>query len=77
MVCKETKVTPELNCVYFCFCFYLFIFFFQVEGFPTIYFSPAGNKEAEPIKYDGGRTAEAMEEYLRKNAKKAFKKTEL
>merc|ERR1711959_254624 len=37
----------------------------NVEGFPTLYFYKSG---AEATKYEGGRTAKEMEEYIRKNA---------
>jgi len=38
---------------------------FQVSGFPTIYFSPAGKKDS-PIKYEGGRSLDDLFEYVNK-----------
>lgn len=40
---------------------------FRVEGFPTIYFAPANNKE-NPLKYDGDRTLEGFTKYLKEKA---------
>jgi len=37
---------------------------FKVEGFPTIYFKPAGTNT--PVKYDGGRTLDDFVEYINK-----------
>lgn len=38
----------------------------NVEGFPTLYFYKAG--ASEPVKYEGGRSARDLEDYIRKNA---------
>lgn len=46
---------------------------FDVQGFPTIYFSPAG-PEGKPLKYVGGRTLKDMQEFLNKNSVASFKK---
>lgn len=42
----------------------------NVEGFPTIKFYPANNKEG--VDYKGGRTLEEMETFLRENASLPF-----
>lgn len=44
---------------------------YLVEGFPTIYFAPAGFKQ-KPIKYLGNRDLDDLEDFVRKNAKKSF-----
>merc|ERR1719447_98805 len=38
----------------------------QVEGFPTIFFVKAGQKE--PIEYDGGRKAEEIWTWIKENS---------
>lgn len=40
----------------------------NIQGFPTLIFYPAGDKK-NPITYEGDRTAEAMEAFVRENAK--------
>lgn len=40
----------------------------EVTGFPTIYFFPAGNK-ANPIRFNGDRTEEAMKEFVEEHRK--------
>jgi len=40
----------------------------NIQGFPTLIFYPAGDK-SNPITYDGDRTVEAMEAFVRENAK--------
>jgi len=51
----------------------------EVEGFPTLYFYKAGS--SEPKKYEGGRTADDMEAFIKENAgsdlKKGHDKSEL
>ncbi|KAJ8247491.1 hypothetical protein GJAV_G00247020 [Gymnothorax javanicus] len=58
---------------------------YEVRGFPTIYFSPAGKKES-PKRYEGGREVSDFISYLKKEAshtpvikqdKKSKKKSEL
>lgn len=52
---------------------------FEVQGFPTIYFSVSGKKD-QPILYKGDRTGKDLEDFLQKNAVASFKseeKTEL
>lgn len=44
---------------------------YKVEGFPTIYFAPAGNKQ-KPIQYTGNRDLKDLEDFVQKNAKKSF-----
>ncbi len=44
---------------------------YKVEGFPTIYFAPAGSKKS-PIKYSGDRKAEDLKDFMKKNAKASF-----
>jgi protein disulfide-isomerase A1 len=39
----------------------------QIEGFPTIFFFPKGNKK-NPIQYDGARNEKGFVEFLKKNA---------
>jgi protein disulfide-isomerase A1 len=39
----------------------------EVKGFPTLYFFKGDNKK-KPVKYEGGRTLDALLEYLQKNA---------
>jgi len=38
----------------------------EIQGFPTLVYYPAGNKEG--LKYEGGREVEPMAEYIRKHA---------
>lgn len=45
---------------------------YKAEGFPTIYFAPA-NKKSEPIKFDGDRTLDGFEKFLKKHSTVAFK----
>nr|XP_023657071.1 protein disulfide-isomerase A3-like isoform X1 [Paramormyrops kingsleyae] len=40
---------------------------YDVQGFPTIYFSPAGKKDS-PIRYEGGRDVEDFLNFLKKEA---------
>eukprot|EP01060_Flectonema_neradi_P011955 TRINITY_DN1889_c0_g1_i1.p1 TRINITY_DN1889_c0_g1~~TRINITY_DN1889_c0_g1_i1.p1 ORF type:complete len:460 (+),score=139.79 TRINITY_DN1889_c0_g1_i1:153-1532(+) len=40
---------------------------FDVQGFPTLMFVPAGSTEI--MKFEGGRNTKEMEDYIRKNAK--------
>merc|ERR1712121_561327 len=40
----------------------------DVQGFPTIKFWPAGKKDAEPLEYQGARTADELEKFLNKEA---------
>jgi len=40
---------------------------YPVQGFPTIAFWPANDKK-NPIAYDGDRTVDAMEKFVRENA---------
>ena len=40
---------------------------YATSGYPTIYFAPADNKE-EPIKHDGGRELEDLEEFISQHA---------
>ncbi|KAJ8412977.1 hypothetical protein AAFF_G00105590 [Aldrovandia affinis] len=40
---------------------------YEVRGFPTLYFSPAGNKQS-PKKYEGGREVSDFISYLKKEA---------
>ncbi|KAM9313047.1 protein disulfide-isomerase A3 [Gastrophryne carolinensis] len=40
---------------------------YEVRGFPTIYFSPAGNKQS-PKRYEGGREVSDFLSYLKKEA---------
>ena len=47
---------------------------YSVEGFPTIYFAPAGKKDA-PIKYSGNRDLEDLAKFVKENAVKSFQKT--
>jgi protein disulfide-isomerase A4 len=49
---------------------------YGVEGFPTIYFAPAGKKDT-PLKYNGGRDVASMEKFIKENAVASFKKSEL
>jgi len=46
---------------------------YSAEGFPTIYFSPAGSEK--PLKYEGGRAVDDFVTYLKENAKASFKKS--
>lgn len=45
---------------------------FIVEGFPTLYWVPAGGKDA-PVKYDGGREVKDFLSYIQKQATVPFK----
>jgi protein disulfide isomerase family A protein 3 len=38
---------------------------YDVQGYPTLFFLPAGAKK--PIAYDGEREASAMEAFIKKN----------
>ncbi|CAG9535168.1 unnamed protein product [Cercopithifilaria johnstoni] len=50
---------------------------YDVSGFPTIYFAPAGKKE-EPIKYEGNRDLNDLIDFMKKHASVSFLgKTEL
>ncbi len=49
---------------------------FAVEGFPTIYLASA-SKKSQPIRYEGGRTAEEVMKFLKENAEASFQKSEL
>lgn len=50
---------------------------FKVEGFPTIYFAPAGKKD-KPIKYDSGsRAVSDFMKFMKEHAVASFKKSEL
>ena len=40
---------------------------FKAEGFPTIYFAPANNKD-KPIKHDGGRELADLEKFIEEHA---------
>ena len=44
----------------------------DVQGFPTLFFYPANNK-ANPLPYNGDRSAEAMEKFIRENGSAAKK----
>lgn len=46
---------------------------YKIEGFPTIYFAPAG-KKSTPMKFDGDRTVEGFSKYLEDNAVVSLKK---
>lgn len=46
---------------------------YSSTGFPTIYFAPANNKKS-PIKYEGERTLEAFEKFLKEQATVSFGK---
>ncbi|KAJ4759933.1 Protein disulfide-isomerase [Rhynchospora pubera] len=45
----------------------------QQDGFPTILFFPAGNKNFEPITFDGERTVVEFYKFLKKHASIPFK----
>jgi len=45
---------------------------FEVRGFPSIFWVPAG-KGATPMKYEGGRDAADFEKYIKKHATKSSK----
>ena len=45
---------------------------FTAEGFPTIYFAPA-NKKSEPMKFEGDRTVEGFEKFLKEHSAVSFK----
>ena len=47
---------------------------YGAQGFPTIYFAPANEKE-EPLKYEGGRTLDEMKKYLEEHATVSFGKS--
>uniref|UniRef100_A0A915PKR5 Protein disulfide-isomerase n=1 Tax=Setaria digitata TaxID=48799 RepID=A0A915PKR5_9BILA len=50
---------------------------YDVKGFPTIYFAPAGKKE-EPVKYDGNRDLNDLISFMKKHSAISFRgKTEL
>lgn len=40
---------------------------YDVRGFPTIYWAPAGNKDS-PVRYDGGRELQDFIKYIAKHA---------
>ena len=42
------------------------------SGFPTIYFAPS-NKKSEPIKFEGDRTLEELEKFVKEHSTVAFK----
>ncbi|CAK5073066.1 unnamed protein product [Meloidogyne enterolobii] len=44
---------------------------YKVEGFPTIFFAPAGKKD-DPIKYTGNRDSNDLLKFLKDNAVKSF-----
>ncbi|CAK5027058.1 unnamed protein product [Meloidogyne enterolobii] len=44
---------------------------YKVEGFPTIFFAPAGKKD-DPIKYTGNRDSNDLLKFLKENAVKSF-----
>ncbi|GMR42615.1 hypothetical protein PMAYCL1PPCAC_12810 [Pristionchus mayeri] len=46
---------------------------FDVEGFPTIYFAPSGQKD-KPIKYSGNRDLDDLKKFMQKHAVKSFQK---
>lgn len=46
---------------------------FKTEGFPTIYFAPAG-KKSSPIKYEADRTLEGFTKFLEANSVASLKK---
>ncbi|GMS89584.1 hypothetical protein PENTCL1PPCAC_11759 [Pristionchus entomophagus] len=46
---------------------------FDVEGFPTIYFAPSGQKD-KPIKYSGNRDLDDLKKFMKKHAVKSFQK---
>lgn len=48
---------------------------YKVEGFPTIYFIPAGTET--PLKYEGNRDLADLKKFMAKHATKSFQKTEL
>jgi protein disulfide-isomerase A4 len=45
---------------------------YKVEGFPTIYFAPAGLKH-KPIKYSGNRSSDDLISFMKKHAVNSFK----
>ncbi|KAH3795949.1 probable protein disulfide-isomerase A4 [Dreissena polymorpha] len=47
---------------------------YKVEGFPSIYYAPANNKES-PLKFDGDRTVEGFTKYLKDHATVTFGKS--
>lgn len=50
---------------------------YDVSGFPTIYFAPAGKKEG-PIKYEGNRDLNELTDFMKKHASVSFRsKSEL
>jgi len=44
---------------------------YKVEGFPTIFFAPAGKKD-DPIKYTGNRDSNDLLKFLKDNAVRSF-----
>ncbi|GMT19573.1 hypothetical protein PFISCL1PPCAC_10870 [Pristionchus fissidentatus] len=46
---------------------------FDVEGFPTIYFAPSGQKD-KPIKYTGNRDLDDLQKFMKKHAVKSYQK---
>uniref|UniRef100_A0A8R1Y528 Protein disulfide-isomerase n=1 Tax=Onchocerca volvulus TaxID=6282 RepID=A0A8R1Y528_ONCVO len=45
---------------------------YAVNGFPTIYFAPAGRKK-EPIKYEGNRDLDDLTDFMKKHASVSFR----
>jgi protein disulfide-isomerase A4 len=45
---------------------------YMSSGFPTIYFAPS-NKKSEPIKFEGDRTLEELEKFVKEHSTVAFK----
>lgn len=45
---------------------------YKVEGFPTIYFAPAGLKN-KPIKYSGNRDLTDLTNFMKKHSVNSFK----
>lgn len=46
---------------------------YKVEGFPTIYYAPANDKD-NPLKFEGDRTVEGFTKYLENHATVSFGK---
>ena len=42
---------------------------YHVDGFPTLYFKPAGVSDGKPILYDGGREVSEMRKFIKANMK--------
>jgi len=45
---------------------------FEVKGFPTMYFKPAG-KNSKILSYNGGREVSEMEKFIKSNSVKSGK----